>query len=73
MRNRKVENMKRYFFVADVPPRKKTWSPSLLRATPFPSKSGAETAITMFGIVGATGTEEFHDMWYVVKDSGRKT
>jgi hypothetical protein len=73
MRNRKVENMKRYFFVTDAPPRKRTWSPSLLRATPFQSKSDAEKAITVFGITGATGTEEFHSTWYVVKGPRQKT
>jgi hypothetical protein len=57
--------MRRYFFVADTPPRIKAWSPSRLRGTvpqPVPRRK-------MFGIVGATETEteKFHDIWYVVE------
>jgi hypothetical protein len=59
--------MKQYFFITDLKPRTKAWSPSVLHATPYRTQSDAEAAIKKLGIGDATGTEEFQDYWYIVK------
>jgi len=60
-------NVKQYLMLNESEP-KKVWGPSVLHATPFPSREIAQATIEAYGIADATGTEQVNVSWYVVKE-----
>ena len=63
--------MKQYLFTNEAP-HSQRWSVSMIHATPFRTKENAEAAIVKFAITGAAGCQEFHDYWYVFRESNNK-
>jgi hypothetical protein len=60
--------MKQYFFTNEDP-HSKSWSVSILHATPFRTEKDAEKAINKYQLTDAVGCQEFNDHWYVYRES----